>query len=197
MTMKGMEEITPAIATSVITSRRPSAPMERCGLIRAENTVSSAVCVVMAPEVPGCVRVGCAYKRRMAHAKPKTAAKSSPTAAAKGRAKGHASATGGDARPKGDAPRPKKTAAAPQSRRRIAPVDDATVQAIFNAFHAANPNPKGELEYVNPFTLLVAVVLSAQATDTGVPTSQPHAPCSRPLTRRRRMLALGEGRQGA
>ena len=35
-------------------------------------------------------------------------------------------------------------------------------------FAAANPEPKGELEYVNPFTLLVAVVLSAQATDAGV-----------------------------
>ncbi|MGL4325305.1 MAG: endonuclease III, partial [Beijerinckiaceae bacterium] len=114
----------------------------------------------------------------MAHAKPKTAAKSSPTAAAKGRANGHASATGDKARPTADAPRLKKTAApaqtgaaqkaAPPSRRRIPPVDDATVHAIFSAFHAANPDPQGELEYVNPFTLLVAVVLSAQATDTGV-----------------------------
>ena len=36
------------------------------------------------------------------------------------------------------------------------------------AFASANPEPKGELEHVNPFTLLVAVVLSAQATDAGV-----------------------------
>jgi endonuclease-3 len=42
------------------------------------------------------------------------------------------------------------------------------VEAIFARFAAANPEPKGELEYINPFTLLVAVVLSAQATDTGV-----------------------------
>ena len=42
------------------------------------------------------------------------------------------------------------------------------VEAIFGGFAAENPEPKGELEYVNPFTLLVAVVLSAQATDTGV-----------------------------
>ena len=33
---------------------------------------------------------------------------------------------------------------------------------------AADPEPKSELEYINPFTLLVAVVLSAQATDAGV-----------------------------
>ena len=39
---------------------------------------------------------------------------------------------------------------------------------IFTAFALANPEPKGELEYVNIFTLLVAVVLSAQATDAGV-----------------------------
>jgi endonuclease-3 len=42
------------------------------------------------------------------------------------------------------------------------------VEAIFGAFAAENPEPKGELDYVNPFTLLVAVVLSAQATDVGV-----------------------------
>ena len=39
---------------------------------------------------------------------------------------------------------------------------------MFRRLQAANPEPKGELEYVNPFTLLVAVVLSAQATDAGV-----------------------------
>ena len=42
------------------------------------------------------------------------------------------------------------------------------VEEIFKRFAAANPEPKGELEYVNPYTLLVAVVLSAQATDAGV-----------------------------
>ncbi len=39
---------------------------------------------------------------------------------------------------------------------------------MFRRFAAANPIPEGELEHVNPFTLLVAVVLSAQATDAGV-----------------------------
>jgi endonuclease-3 len=42
------------------------------------------------------------------------------------------------------------------------------VAAIFQRFKAAEPEPKGELEHVNAFTLLVAVVLSAQATDAGV-----------------------------
>ena len=42
------------------------------------------------------------------------------------------------------------------------------IDALFAAFASANPEPKGELEYVNAYTLLVAVVLSAQATDAGV-----------------------------
>jgi endonuclease-3 len=47
------------------------------------------------------------------------------------------------------------------------------VNAIFGAFAADNPEPRGELDYVNPFTLLVAVVLSAQATDAGVNKATP------------------------
>ena len=39
---------------------------------------------------------------------------------------------------------------------------------IFERFRAANPEPKGELEHKSPFELLVAVILSAQATDKGV-----------------------------
>ena len=44
----------------------------------------------------------------------------------------------------------------------------ARAEAIFERLASVNPEPKGELESVNPFTLLVAVVLSAQATDAGV-----------------------------
>ena len=47
-------------------------------------------------------------------------------------------------------------------------LDYATISEIFRRFHAADPEPKGELDYVNAFTLLVAVALSAQATDKGV-----------------------------
>ncbi|HSG55963.1 MAG TPA: endonuclease III [Paracoccaceae bacterium] len=39
---------------------------------------------------------------------------------------------------------------------------------IFSRFQAADPEPKGELEHVNAYTLVVAVALSAQATDVGV-----------------------------
>ena len=50
----------------------------------------------------------------------------------------------------------------------LKPVTAATMAEIFRRFHAVEPEPKGELEHVNAFTLLVAVVLSAQATDSGV-----------------------------
>jgi endonuclease III len=42
------------------------------------------------------------------------------------------------------------------------------VEEVFRRFEAREPEPKGELEHVNAYTLLVAVVLSAQATDAGV-----------------------------
>ncbi len=42
------------------------------------------------------------------------------------------------------------------------------VDEVFRRFHEIEPEPKGELESINTFTFLVAVVLSAQATDTGV-----------------------------
>ncbi len=51
--------------------------------------------------------------------------------------------------------------------KRVKP-DSAVVAEVFRRFCTANPEPKGELDYVNAYTLLVAVVLSAQATDVGV-----------------------------
>ena len=42
------------------------------------------------------------------------------------------------------------------------------IREVFRRFHAADPAPKGELEHTNAYTLLVAVALSAQATDVGV-----------------------------
>ncbi len=59
-------------------------------------------------------------------------------------------------------------ATAKQTPRRQPKLTAKAIAEIFRRFAAANPEPKGELEFVNPFTLLVAVVLSAQATDAGV-----------------------------
>ena len=47
-------------------------------------------------------------------------------------------------------------------------LDYHTIREIFTRFHAVDPEPKGELEHVNAYTLVVAVALSAQATDAGV-----------------------------
>jgi endonuclease III len=68
----------------------------------------------------------------------------------------------------------------------------ARTEAIFERLAAANPAPKGELKYINPFTLLVAVVLSAQATDAGVNKVTPglFAIADTP----EKMAALGEER---
>ena len=47
-------------------------------------------------------------------------------------------------------------------------LDYHTIRAIFTRFQKQEPEPKGELHHVNAYTLLVAVALSAQATDAGV-----------------------------
>ena len=54
------------------------------------------------------------------------------------------------------------------ARPRLKDFTGSEINQIFTAFALANPEPKGELEHVNVYTLLVAVVLSAQATDAGV-----------------------------
>ncbi|ACE98906.1 endonuclease III [Rhodopseudomonas palustris TIE-1] len=68
----------------------------------------------------------------------------------------------------------------------------AEVQEAFSRFAKANPEPKGELEHLNPFTLLVAVVLSAQATDAGV--NKATRPLFAVADTPQKMLALGEDR---
>jgi endonuclease-3 len=87
----------------------------------------------------------------------------------------------------------KRTTVAKTSGETLAAVaPPAKVREIFTRFRAANPEPRGELEHVNPYTLLVAVVLSAQATDAGVnkATRTLFATIDTP----EKMLALGEER---
>jgi len=55
----------------------------------------------------------------------------------------------------------------------VKPMTAAEIEEVFRRFKAAVAEPKGELKHVNPFTLLVAVVLSAQATDAGVNKATP------------------------
>jgi endonuclease-3 len=61
-------------------------------------------------------------------------------------------------KPKAKTPKPKK----------LKPWTPDEVREAFRRFQKANPDPRGELEHLNPFTLVVAVALSAQATDAGV-----------------------------
>lgn len=69
-------------------------------------------------------------------------------------------------------------------------LDYQTLRNIFTRFHAADPAPVGELDHVNVYTLVVAVALSAQATDVGVnkATKELFKIADTP----EKMLALGE-----
>ena len=72
------------------------------------------------------------------------------------------------------------------------PFSKREVAEFYRRLAASRPIPKTELEFINPFTLLVAVVLSAQATDVGVNRATPalFAVADTP----EKMLALGEER---
>ena len=81
-------------------------------------------------------------------------------------------------------------AAAAVHGRTVSPWSEAEITEAFSRFEAQDPEPKGELDHTDAFTLLVAVVLSAQATDTGVnkATKGLFAAASTPAA----MVALGE-----
>ncbi len=64
------------------------------------------------------------------------------------------------------------------------------IAEMFHRFHEANPEPKGELYSINDFTFLVAVVLSAQATDAGV--NKATRPLFAVADTPEKMAALGE-----
>jgi endonuclease-3 len=69
-------------------------------------------------------------------------------------------------------------------------MNPARRRAIFEALRSANPDPRSELEFRSPFELLVAVVLSAQATDRSV--NQATGELFRVANTPSAMLALGE-----
>ncbi|MBT3767766.1 MAG: endonuclease III [Rhodospirillaceae bacterium] len=66
------------------------------------------------------------------------------------------------------------------------------IDEFYARLAAERPEPKGELNYVNPYTLLVAVVLSAQATDVGV--NKACGPLFKVVDTPEKMVALGETR---
>jgi len=69
-------------------------------------------------------------------------------------------------------------------------LDYHQMQAIFTRFRDLEPEPKGELHHVNAYTLLVAVALSAQATDAGV--NRATGPLFESVDTPQKMLDLGE-----
>ncbi|WP_296101281.1 endonuclease III [uncultured Agrobacterium sp.] len=82
--------------------------------------------------------------------------------------------------------------AKPRQKRVKTAYSQEELNEIFRRFSIQRPEPKGELEHTNPFTLVVAVALSAQATDVGVnrATRALFAIADTP----QKMLALGEER---
>ncbi len=70
------------------------------------------------------------------------------------------------------------------------PLSYAAQREIFARFHAAEPEPEGELRHLNAYTLVVAVALSAQATDAGV--NRATGPLFEVADTPEKMLALGE-----
>ena len=88
-------------------------------------------------------------------------------------------------------PAPARTQPKPKpAKKRLSPSEKARIDALFAHFAALSPDPRTELQFKNPYTLLVAVVLSAQATDKSVnkATEKLFAVADTP----EKMLALGE-----
>src|SRR5262249_12978651 len=128
------------------------------------------------------------YRGRMARKTPRKTAKKGPRATVR-RAlkKARAGRAARVKAPKTLAAADRKAAAGEMPQWTTAEIEEA-----FRRFSAANPAPLGELEHVDPYTLLIAVVLSAQATDAGVNKATPalFAAADTPA----KMVALGEAR---
>ncbi len=73
---------------------------------------------------------------------------------------------------------------------RLSKLTRAEIEDFYAALKAQNPEPRGELNYVNTYTMLVAVVLSAQATDEGV--NRATGPLFEVADTPEKMVALGE-----
>jgi endonuclease III len=86
----------------------------------------------------------------------------------------------------------KKAAAKKRVTRARSRLKPDEIEVLFSRLKAKNPEPKGELNYVNPYTLLVAVVLSAQATDAGV--NRATKPLFAKADTPQKMLALGDAK---
>jgi endonuclease-3 len=89
-------------------------------------------------------------------------------------------------------PGPRPAAKRPTRRAVRIPYSATEIEEIFRRFSVQRPEPKGELFHTNPFTLVVAVALSAQATDVGV--NKATRPLFAVADTPAKMLELGEER---
>jgi endonuclease-3 len=169
----------------IIKTKKPALLSERCGVSNAENNSGSACGSNSLPRV-----MACQYTPMMAKITRKPLLKSPSTTSKRARnSRGPRADQLKRDKLKKTAANPKKAVAkrSPKAFRAWTP---AEIHEAFSRFRKANPEPKGELEHLNPYTLLVAVVLSAQATDAGVnkATRALFAVADTP----QKMLALGE-----
>jgi endonuclease III len=77
-------------------------------------------------------------------------------------------------------------------QKKLGQMKPAEIEEFFRRLADARPEPRGELDYLNPYTLLVAVVLSAQATDASV--NKATAPLFKIVDTPQKMLAFGAAR---
>jgi len=86
--------------------------------------------------------------------------------------------------------KPQKPAKKPLKKKRLPPAEQARIAEIFRRFEEQESDPRTELDYSSPYTLLVSVALSAQATDVSVnkATARLYQVADTP----QKMLALGE-----
>jgi endonuclease-3 len=80
----------------------------------------------------------------------------------------------------------------PARTRRRSRLKPAEIELLYSRLEEKNPDPRGELDFINPYTLLVAVVLSAQSTDVGV--NRATKPLFAKVDTPKKMLALGEAK---
>jgi endonuclease III len=116
-------------------------------------------------------------------------------ATAKAKRKGpssRASSTKAKTKPKEKPRAAPKASASTRKAPATKPWTAAEVEEAFRRLAAAIPEPRGELEHINPYTLLVAVVLSAQSTDAGV--NKATKPLFAVVDTPQKMVALGEAR---
>ena len=98
----------------------------------------------------------------------------------------------GDRGPRSQSPAPIGALARRRGAVTLAVMKGADIDEFVRRFEAAKPAHRGELDHINPYTLLVAVVLSAQATDVAVnkATKALFAIADAPA----KMVALGEAK---